>query len=145
MIIDRFTGENEFLSNFYEQEFSWTGLTWKTSEHAFQASKAIYLADFAMIKSAKTPAEAKRLGGQVRMVAGWDDKRIDVMYQVCKAKFMVPELREKLLATGDHELIEGNNHNDKFWGKVGNIGKNNLGKVLMRIRKELRDGSESKT
>lgn len=138
--INRFIDEYEFLSNFYEKEFEYDGFKWKTSEHAFQAAKAMDFADFAEICNAKTPAAAKRLGGQIRLVGGWDGKRLNVMYNVCKAKFADPELRQKLLATGDAELIEGNNHNDKFWGTVHNQGKNHLGKILMRIRQEIRDG-----
>ena len=35
-----------------------------------------------------------------------------------KAKFTDPMLAEMLLATGDAELIEGNNWGDCYWGRV---------------------------
>jgi cytidine deaminase len=65
------------------------------------------------------------------------------MATVLRAKFQAPELRRKLLATGDRELIEGNNWRDTTWGcirdKEGNWkGRNELGKLLMQIRDELR-------
>lgn len=46
------------------------------------------------------------------------------------------ELMDKLLETGDEELIEGNTWKDVFWGYDVNLkqGKNNLGKMLMKIR-----------
>ena len=60
------------------------------------------------------------------------------MYDVCKAKFTQnPELAEKLLATGEQELVEGNNWNDTFWGMCRGKGKNMLGNILMKIREEL--------
>jgi predicted NAD-dependent protein-ADP-ribosyltransferase YbiA (DUF1768 family) len=44
------------------------------------------------------------------------------------------DLKELLLATGDHELIEGNKWHDTFWGVCDGIGQNYLGKILMEIR-----------
>ena len=49
-------------------------------------------------------------------------------------KFLNPDLREKLVATGDAELIEGNHWNDTCWGVCKGIGQNNLGKILMEVR-----------
>ena len=48
------------------------------------------------------------------------------------------DLKEKLLATGDKILIEGNTWNDDFWGKCSDNGKNNLGIILMKIREEIK-------
>ena len=64
--------------------------------------------------------------------------KYDVMYQVCKAKFLQnPDLARKLVETGDAELVEGNTWGDKVWGVCDGVGENNLGKTLMRIRDEL--------
>ena len=63
-------------------------------------------------------------------------------YLTCK--FAIPELREKLLATKDAELIEGNWWHDNFWGnclcsKCKDIqGKNMLGKLLMKEREQIK-------
>ena len=48
-----------------------------------------------------------------------------------------PELKEKLLATGDAYLEEGNTWGDRIWGVYQGQGENRLGKILMKIRKEL--------
>ena len=67
------------------------------------------------------------------------------MYQGLKLKFSDPILKEKLLATGNEKLEEGNWWHDNFWGncycpKCKNIeGVNKLGKLLMLLRKELKD------
>lgn len=146
MTINRFDGtEYAFLSNFYECPvricFPETGecFTFSTSEHAFQAAKCPTRArEF----SGLTPGQAKRLGRQVDMRDDWEDVKDDVMYEVVLAKFTQnEELKDKLLATGDEELVEGNTWGDRYWGQVNGVGKNMLGKTLMRVRDELRDGS----
>jgi predicted NAD-dependent protein-ADP-ribosyltransferase YbiA (DUF1768 family) len=44
-----------------------------------------------------------------------------------------------LLETGDAELVEGNWWDDTFWGVCNGVGQNNLGKILMDTRRELRE------
>ncbi len=44
------------------------------------------------------------------------------------------DLAEKLLATGDAVLEEGNNWGDEFWGVVDGRGMNWLGTLLMTVR-----------
>jgi len=62
------------------------------------------------------------------------------MYEICKAKFSQnTELKKRLLSTGNEHLEEGNTWGDKIWGTVNGIGENRLGKILMRIREELRN------
>jgi len=53
-------------------------------------------------------------------------------------------MKIKLLETGDRELIEGNYWKDTFWGvykdPLGHKhGLNHLGKLLMRIRFEIKE------
>jgi len=55
-----------------------------------------------------------------------------------RQKFKQPELKAKLLATGDAELIEGNHWGDIVWGVCRGKGENRLGKILMKVREELR-------
>ena len=63
-----------------------------------------------------------------------------VMYEIVLAKFTQnPDLKEKLLATGDEHLEEGNTWGDTIWGTVDGVGENRLGKILMRVRDELNE------
>lgn len=52
-----------------------------------------------------------------------------------------PDLKEKLLATGDANLIEGTTWKDKIWGVdlATMKGKNRLGKILMEVRETLKE------
>jgi predicted NAD-dependent protein-ADP-ribosyltransferase YbiA (DUF1768 family) len=50
------------------------------------------------------------------------------------AKFDIPEMRDKLVATCNQYLEETNQWNDVYWGVCNGVGKNMLGRMLMYIR-----------
>lgn len=136
--IKEFKGGNAFLSNFYVSSVIYEGIRFENSEAAFQAAKCPErMREFCGL----SPQAAKRLGRRVEMRPDWEVVKYDVMYQVCKAKFTQNhDLLDKLLATGDAELVEGNTWGDQIWGVCKGVGENHLGKTLMRIRAELRNG-----
>lgn len=144
MKIDCFDGKYAFLSNFYSSPIAPfdDGIVYPTVEHAFQAYKTTDINKRKEIAAQPTPGKAKRLGRHVKMRDDWREIRIDVMYIALKEKFRDLELRTKLLATGNAELVEGNTWSDNFWGdchcpKCRDIkGENNLGKLLMKIRED---------
>lgn len=139
MIINSFRGEYFFLSNFFEAPVIYDGITYLNNEAAFQAQKTLnkkQRLNFAMLN----PSQAKRMGRSVSLRPDWEEVKINIMYEICKAKFTQNEsLKLNLLNTGDAELIEGNNWGDKIWGQVNGVGENNLGKILMKIRDELKN------
>ena len=62
------------------------------------------------------PSDAKKLGRDLTLRPDWEKVKVRLMYEICMCKFMQnPELRDKLLATGESTLIEGNNWGDYFW------------------------------
>ena len=65
------------------------------------------------------------------------------MEEIVRAKFRQnTELADKLLATGDAYLEEGNTWGDRVWGTVNGSGANRLGVILMQIRAEIKSGEE---
>ena len=52
--------------------------------------------------------------------------------------------KQKLIDTGDIELVEVNSWGDTFYGVCNGVGENHLGKLLMKIRKELVTSSEQR-
>lgn len=139
--INSFRGENSFLSNMSDSPVKLGGVEYPTVEHAFQAAKTIDPAERAKILAAKTAGEAKRIGKTVTLRKNWNQMREEVMEKALRAKFeQNPELKKKLLDTGDVDLIEGNTWGDTFWGEVNGKGQNKLGKLLMKIRDELMKG-----
>lgn len=84
--------------------------------------------------------KSKRLGRQVQLRPDWEDVKAEIMEEIVRAKFLQnPDIAEKLLATGDIPIIEGNTWGDTCWGVDTRTGKGNnlLGKILMKIRNEL--------
>jgi hypothetical protein len=138
MIIDSFCGQYAFLSNFYLHEVEFDGDMYPSAEHAYQAAKTIDLNEREAIRKLLTPGRAKRAGQKVKMRPDWRNWKTYFMRQILESKFSNPEMREKLLSTGDNELVEGNNWNDTYWGVCDGKGKNHLGRILMEIRDTLK-------
>jgi predicted NAD-dependent protein-ADP-ribosyltransferase YbiA (DUF1768 family) len=61
------------------------------------------------------------------------------MLDALRDKFSDPELRAKLLATGDEFLVEGNHWGDTYWGVCNGKGRNMLGSLLMKVREEIKN------
>ena len=137
--ITSFSGKYRFLSNFYPAVICDGPHEYPTVEHAFQALKTWDCEQRRMIREAKTPGLARRLGRTVALRSDWIDVRVSVMMDLVRQKFSVEPLRQMLLDTGEAELIEGNTWNDRFWGQcpVG-TGNNYLGLILMDVRDELK-------
>lgn len=136
--INGFFGDYRWLSNFWPAEISFgDGWTFPTTEHAYQAAKSNDPADWLRIRECATPGSAKAEGRHVQMRPDWDDVKLEVMEQLTRMKYQIPDLREKLLATGDAIIIEDNHWGDRFWGVCKGQGKNHLGLIIMKIRKEL--------
>lgn len=137
IMIDEFLGKYRFLSNFYPCNIEYNGKKYTSTEHAFQAAKTLDESWHDRIQNAETPGVAKKLGKQAPMRPDWESTKIGVMEDLLRIKFNIPELKEKLLETGNRELIEGNFWNDCFWGVCEGKGTNHLGKLLMKVRNEL--------
>ena len=141
-VIDSFIGEYDFLSNFYFPcDILFEGKLYPSTEHAFQAAKTLDSAEREKIRRANTPGIAKRLGRspkEITMRPDCESIKTNVMLQVLRVKFAHEDLKQKLLATGDAKLVEGNLWGDTCWGVCNGVGENRLGILLMQVRDELR-------
>lgn len=135
--INSFTGKYAFLSNFYEKPVEYNGLLYGSSEAAYQAQKTMDM-DFRSRFGGMNPRLAKIHGRKIPLRDDWEQVKDTIMYEICLEKFKQnPDLRQALLATKDAHLEEGNRWGDREWGTVNGIGKNKLGKILMRVRSEI--------
>lgn len=137
-VIDEFSGRWRFLSNFYPAVITWGYIVYPTVEHAFQSAKTFDMDIRQIIAAAPTPGKAKRLGRKVMLRRDWDQVKIRIMLDLLQRKFANPILRMRLLATKDAQLVEGNDWGDVFWGVCFGKGDNHLGKLLMKVREEIR-------
>lgn len=136
-MIDSFSGNHRWLSNFFSSIVRLDGRGYSTVEHAYQAAKTLDPDERETIRRAMSPGLAKKLGRTVTMRSDWEDVRLAVMLELVRQKFAHPVLAKYLLGTGDIALVEGNTWGDKFWGVCGGRGENHLGRILMQVRDEL--------
>ncbi len=142
--IAAFQGPYRFLSSFWLATVEFEGLTYPTVEHAYQSAKTLDPDERRRIASLATPAEAKRAGRALTLRSDWPTAKFAVMEQCVRYKFTHhPDLRAALLATGDATLEEGNTWGDRVWGVYEGQGENHLGRILMKVRAELRSSSDS--
>jgi len=150
VIIDDFRGEYFFLSNFYLREITFHGIKFHSTEQAYMWCKTQVPEEQAAILALPTPGQVKLYcseeSGKITLREGWDNLRTFEMYNVVLAKFdQHTDLAERLIATEDALLIEGNWWHDNFWGdctcgkkeECKMPGRNMLGQIHMKIRAKL--------
>ncbi len=130
------------LSNFSAFTLQWQGKRFDTSEAAYHYQKFIgWGTPQDQILRAPSAHEAYQVAQRWRHLVrdDWNSVRVDVMGEILRAKVAQHEyVRRKLLATGDRELVE-NSWRDGFWGwGADRSGQNQLGKLWMAIRAEIR-------
>jgi ribA/ribD-fused uncharacterized protein len=130
------------FDNFSAHTVEIWGHIFRTAEHAFQWKKfestEPELAD--RIVNATSPWLAKKLSRSSKnRREDWHETRVDLMTEIVRAKVQRNEdVKEMLLGTGKKSIIE-NSPVDDFWG-VGKdgTGQNQMGKILMKVREEIR-------
>lgn len=144
-MIEKFIEEYHFLSDSFllmGNPIKYDGRMWISLKHLYNGLKTDNKIVRDGIREAATPAEAEQLGRKVKLRPGWTGMRLDVRRLCLKLKFSSPKLRDKLLATGDELLVNGNEKGETFWGVCDGKGENNDGKLLMALRGYLRRGEE---
>jgi ribA/ribD-fused uncharacterized protein len=143
------------LSQWWLADFVVAGLPYRSTEHWMMAEKARLFGDADMatrILAAKSPAEAKKLGREIRgfVPATWEAHKYDIVRTGNYHKFSQHKaLRDFLLATSNRVLVEASPV-DTIWG-IGLAadspdaanparwqGPNLLGFALMEVRDQLR-------
>lgn len=142
-MINSFTGQHQFLSNFYPCKIQVFGLEFLNSEAAFQSQK--FLDKDAQLQFCCIDAStAKHLGHsrQWRLRSDWEQVKVTIMKQVLQAKFSDPILGRLLVDTYPQKLVEGNTWGDTYWGVCDGVGHNMLGRLLMKTREKLMEGNQ---
>lgn len=139
--ITEFQGAYRFLSNFWPCRVVLDDREFPSVEHAYQAAKTTDDDVRSQIAQLPKAGDAKRFGKQVVLRQDWEEVKISIMKYLVRQKFQTNPLRKWLLQTQDAELIEGNWWGDTFWGVCNGKGRNHLGKILMEIRDEIKNGT----
>lgn len=135
-MIREFKGEHRWLSNFAPCKIMLDGEEYDSVENAYQASKTLNHNERMKFKNI-TPGQAKRLGRKITIRDDWSKVKLSIMYSLLIQKYANPPYKNMLIETGYMRIEEGNLWNDTFWGVCLETGKgqNNLGKMIMEIRK----------
>jgi len=148
-----FFGKHSPFSNFRECSLILDGAQYTGVEQMYQQKKAEWAKNDKLaqhIISATYPAKQKYLGDKVKVDdETWKTTGLIEMFNAVKDKFIQHDkLKEYLLATGSLLLREAST--DSFWGIGSTLqnpqsldaaiwtGNNHLGKILMRVRYELK-------
>ncbi len=160
-MIERFIDQYRWLSNFWEVEISYQGITYPSVEHYYVAMKVNEVQEVNVIIDGKekkvyldvpelreyisnieTSSKVKRFGREeIKERGDWSDIKVSIMEFGLKQKYNQEPFKTKLLETGDDYIQEGNTWNDTFWGVDidSGKGKNVLGKLIMKIREKIRE------
>ena len=154
-----FYGPQSPCSNFHPSPFKLEGMDWTTAEHYYAYRKAVGANDMGKadaIRKAKTPHAANLLGKSVKLdyVKWREEEGLQWMYKGIHAKFSQNEQLKQWLLNLDVTVLIEASPNDDFWGvklslrDTDNLkdsskwkGRNELGKILMKVRQDL--GSNS--
>ena len=148
-------GAGDVLSNFYPFTFSFKGMRFRSSEHAYQYEKAMFLGDRELaeeVYGSQHAGQAKRFGSQLtykhsnrHIFQSWEMKKKDIMREILWEKSQPCDLfRSELLKTQNRKLTHNIPHTkDRFWatqndkaGKTFN-GEDVFAKLLTEVRGKL--------
>ena len=149
IIIDRSVYQWQLLplDNFSAFGFEMNGEYFQTSEHAFQYLKFIEtnkeIAN--KIKESFSPNDARNIAHENKeyRLSNWSDVKYQNMEKVLRLKVeQNPIVKDVLLNTKDYIIAENCIDEDTDWGlDSNNQGDNNLGKIWMKIRDDLKESN----
>lgn len=155
---DNDRGLFECFSNWYRAPFKYAGRQYSSIETYMMIQKVELFGEYELaekIQKSDDAAEAKRIGRTPMKrfdAALWEEAGFNIVKRGVRAKFeQYPEYAEILKQTEGMEIAECN-ADDRIWGigigldddrrydrRLWN-GTNRLGRILMEVREELKDG-----
>lgn len=129
------------FDNFAPFQVEWRGKLYPTSEHAYQAAHFIdinqELAE--KVRLCRSPREASDFANENSAYddPDWSDKKISYMEEIVRSKLEQHGYIVDTLLSSDDKYIVEMNDDDEFWGWGKNHdGRNELGKIWMKLRDE---------
>ena len=132
------------FDNFSSFKVEWNGYLFASVEEAYQAASFMGSDEELVekIKKSHSADEAQRIAyaNRDKRREDWDDVKISIMEELLRLKIeQNPYVKKKLLQTENYMIVE-DSPKDDFWGWGPNRnGQNNLGKLWMKLREELKN------
>jgi ribA/ribD-fused uncharacterized protein len=138
-MITEFKGKYDWLSNFAPAQIESGIYIFPSVEHAYMSEKSN--ADLWKMFCVETESagKVKVASRSLFLPSDWHETKVEIMNGFLIKKFSHEPYRTLLINTGSQLISEGNWWNDTFWGvclKL-NSGQNILGKLIMKIRRNL--------
>ena len=136
-----YTPQYYAFDNFSAYAIELWGQLFPTSEHAYQWKKFIFSNSptAELILSARSARDTKVISEAhiTEVSQEWHFVKVDYMEEILRAKIhQHKKVKSLLLETKGKDIIE-NSPTDMFWGIGTGEGKNELGKLWMKLRSEL--------
>lgn len=142
-MINIFRGEHAWLSNMYECGIEYKDYLFNSVENAYMWEKNPEDPEWLKMCLVYSAGKIKRESKAITIRNDWDEIKLNVMETLLTIKFNQEPFKTKLIETGDQNIVEGTLWGDSFWGvdlKVNpNYGENHLGRLIMKIRDQLKD------
>lgn len=134
--------ENREFKNTSPHGIMLDGEHWRSAEHYVQAQRFSCSEIQEQVRESAYPFSAKTIAREhpEALRGDWNEIRNAVVEKAMRTKFNShPELSEKLCATGEAEIIEASAMSHHWGAGADGLGKNILGRILMKIRQDLRE------
>ena len=117
------------------------GVLYTTVEHAYHAQRYIDPVIVKAITETRSAFSAWELSQTYKsqQLPDWDERKVGVMEELFREKLAQhKDVREALMRSESEEIIKY--QEDPFWGvKQNGEGRNEMGKLWMKLREELRN------
>ena len=137
-----------YFSNYSAHAVEYGGVLYPTAEHAYHCQRYTDPVILKEIRNARSPFKAWEVSQKYKsqQIADFGERKVVAMEDICRAKLVQHEDVQKALRnTGDLEIVKHITTGPKadgFWddGEDGS-GKNEVGKIWMKLREELLQGT----
>ena len=140
-----------WLGNMSPFPIEYDGKVWRTTEALFQSLRFSDDSIKELIREQKSPMAAKMMAKKyksqmtIQPLSETDLLNMELCIQLKLEQY--PELAKELIATGNSVIVEdvtsrGSSGSNLYWGALNSngewIGENNLGKIWMKLREQLK-------
>jgi len=139
-----------YFSGYSAHQIEYKEVLYPTVEHAYHCQRYSDPRVIEEIRAARSPRKAWEVSQKYKagQLSDFNDRKSLVMEELNRVKLQQHEdVQRELLATGDMPIVKhwvAGSPPDGFWddGQDG-TGRNEVGKIWMRLREELKSGTTS--
>ncbi len=150
--MDKVSGEifAIYFSGYTAHMIKYMDVLYPSAEHAYHCQRYIDEKIIEEIKTARSPFKAWEVSQKYKnqQIADFGERKAEVMEEICRAKMQQHEdIQKALLESGDALIVKHISTGPKadgFWDDgADGTGRNEIGRIWMRLREELRSGTTS--